>query len=221
MRYLVSILPWCHWKYEYFFPKCKIVNNHATVNDIVLSKVFMHTVVLIQCYTAIFIMIIWWYHLLLKTCLSQEAYSTWSIIYNMVCTSRVVLSEAVDWYICFTRKNQHGGYPKRSRPQGLNDCATSELSMRAWTWNVTDSEKTILDLIIEQYFQIWQSEEMARCGPVEGSLVNNFHSFESSSCGAELWGRSLFQQSTGIGCTLLWIHTCSQKNPYKSFAKLS
>ena len=128
----------------------------------------MHTVVLIQCYTAIFIMIIWWYHLLLKTCLSQEAYSTWSIIYNMVCTSRVVLSEAVDWYICFTRKNQHGGYPKRSRPQGLNDCATSELSMRAWTWNVTDSEKTILDLIIEQYFQIWLSEEMARCGPVEG-----------------------------------------------------
>ena len=27
--------------------------------------------------------------------------------------------------------------------------ATSELSMRAWNWNVTDSEKNIFDLIIQ------------------------------------------------------------------------
>ena len=32
--------------------------------------------------------------------------------------SRVVLSEAVDWFICFTRKKQHGGDWERSRPQG-------------------------------------------------------------------------------------------------------
>ena len=39
--------------------------------------------------------------------------------------------------------------------------ATSELSMWAWNWNVTDSKKTIFDLIIPRYIQIWQSKEMS------------------------------------------------------------
>ena len=44
----------------------------------------------------------------------------------------------------------------------FNDCVTSELSMRAWNWNVTDSKKTIFDLITPRYFPIWQSKEMTR-----------------------------------------------------------
>ena len=39
--------------------------------------------------------------------------------------------------------------------------ATSELSMRAWNWNVTDSKKYIFDLITPRYFPIWQSKEMS------------------------------------------------------------
>ena len=50
-----------------------------------------------------------------------------------------------------------------------NDCATSdsELSMQAWNRNVTDSKKTIFDLITPRYFPIWQSKEMSHdfvCG---------------------------------------------------------
>ena len=40
-------------------------------------------------------------------------------------------------------------------------CATSELSMRVWNWNITDFKKTIFDLIIQRYIQIWQSKEMS------------------------------------------------------------
>ena len=46
-------------------------------------------------------------------------------------------------------------------PEFFNDCATSELSMRAWNWNVTDSRKNIFDLVIPRYIQIWQSKEMS------------------------------------------------------------
>ena len=46
-------------------------------------------------------------------------------------------------------------------PWLVNACATSELSMRAWSWNVTDSKKTIFDLITPRYFPIWQSKEMS------------------------------------------------------------
>ena len=80
-----------------------------------------------------------------------------------------VLPEALDWWICFTPKIQHDGDWERSRPRGpknvhnflSNDSATSELSTRAWNWNVTDSKKTIFDLIIFRYFPIWQSKEMS------------------------------------------------------------
>ena len=78
--------------------------------------------------------------------------------------SRVVLSEAVDWCICYIRKILHGGDSERSQPQGpknVHNFATSELSMRAWNWNVTDSKKAIFDLIIPRYIQIWHSKEMS------------------------------------------------------------
>ena len=35
------------------------------------------------------------------------------------------------------------------------------MSMRAWNWNVIDLKKTIFDLIIPRYIQIWQSKEMS------------------------------------------------------------
>ena len=37
----------------------------------------------------------------------------------------------------------------------------SELSMRAWNWNVTDSKKTIFALITPRFFPIWWSKEMS------------------------------------------------------------
>ena len=46
-------------------------------------------------------------------------------------------------------------------PYLFTDWATSELSMRAWSWNVTDSKTTISALIIPRYIQIWQSKEMS------------------------------------------------------------
>ena len=79
--------------------------------------------------------------------------------------SRVVLSEAVDWCLCFTWKFQHGGDWERSRPQSpknvhnfFSNCANTELSMQALNWNVTDSKKMIFDLIMPRYFPIWQSK---------------------------------------------------------------
>ena len=77
----------------------------------------------------------------------------------------------MDRCICFTQKIQHGGEWEQSWPQGPKNvhnflvtvavCAISELSMRVWNWNITDFKKTILDLIIQQYIQIWQSKEMS------------------------------------------------------------
>ena len=77
---------------------------------------------------------------------------------------RVVLSEAVDECIYFIRKIQHGGDWERSPPQGpknVHIILMTDLSMRAWNWNVTDSKKTIFDLITPRYFPIWQSKEMS------------------------------------------------------------
>ena len=81
--------------------------------------------------------------------------------------SLVVPSQAVDWCICFTRKIQQGGDWERTRPQGLINvhnflvtaCATSELSMPAWNWNVADSKKNYFRPDHGPYFPIWQSKK--------------------------------------------------------------
>ena len=81
--------------------------------------------------------------------------------------SLVVPSQAVDWCICFTRKNQQGGDWERTRPQGpinvhnflVTACATSELSMPAWNWNVADSKKTYFRPDHGPYFPIWHSKK--------------------------------------------------------------
>ena len=46
-------------------------------------------------------------------------------------------------------------------PWLVDDCATSELSMRAWNWNVTDSKKPYFWPDYSPIFPIWQSKEMS------------------------------------------------------------
>ena len=73
--------------------------------------------------------------------------------------SLVVPSQAVDWCICFTWKIQQGGDWERTPPQLFSDCATSELSMPAWNWNVADSKKNYFRPDHGPYFPIWQSKK--------------------------------------------------------------
>ena len=84
---------------------------------------------------------------------STPSPNTWNISHD-------VHSEAVDWCICYTRKIQHGGDWERSRPQGpknmyitFNDCATSNLSMRAWTEML---------LILKKRFSTWLFPDIFR-----------------------------------------------------------
>ena len=48
--------------------------------------------------------------------------------------SRVVLSEAVDWCICFTRKIQHGGDWERSGSQGPKNVHNFWMTVRPLSW---------------------------------------------------------------------------------------
>ena len=48
--------------------------------------------------------------------------------------SRAVLSEAVDWCICFTRKIQHAGDWERSRPQGPKYIHNFLMTVRPLRW---------------------------------------------------------------------------------------
>ena len=82
--------------------------------------------------------------------------------------SCVGLSEAVDWCICFTRKIQHGGEWERSRPQGPKNVHNFLMTVRHLSWAcglgtemLLILKKTILDLIIERYFQIGQPKGMS------------------------------------------------------------
>ena len=52
----------------------------------------------------------------------------------MVGPSRVVVSEAVDWYICFTRKIQHGGDWEQSCHQYPNYVHNFLMTVRAVNW---------------------------------------------------------------------------------------
>ena len=47
---------------------------------------------------------------------------------------RVVLFEAVDWCICFTRKIKHGGDSERSRPQGPKNVHNFLMTVRPLSW---------------------------------------------------------------------------------------
>ena len=86
----------------------------------------------------------------------------WTLWWFLI--SRVVLSEAVDWCICFTQKIQHGDDWERSRPQGPKNVYTFLMTLSWAKMNGTEMllilKKTIFDLIIQRYFPIWQSKEM-------------------------------------------------------------
>ena len=103
--------------------------------------------------------------------------------------SRVVLSEAVDWCINFALPKKSNMAVTENDPypmvRKMSWALTSELSMWAWDWNVTDSN--IFDLIIPRYFPIWQSKEM-------------FHDFVRGQSMAETaWGVPFHLQGGGGG----------------------
>ena len=95
--------------------------------------------------------------------------------------SRVVLSEAVDWCIWFTRKIQHGDYWEQSRPQGPKNVQNCLMTVRPVSWACGHGtemllvlKNTFFDLITPQYFLIWQSKEMSHHfvrGQSEGLLL--------------------------------------------------
>ena len=77
-------------------------------------------------------------------------------VYRVFCLglclhSRVVLSEAVDLCIYFTRKIQHGGDWERSRPQGPKNVHNFLMTVRllSWAW---ERVAEIL-LILKNYFR--------------------------------------------------------------------
>ena len=59
----------------------------------------------------------------------------------------VVLSEAVDWCICFNRKIQHAGDQKRSRPQGPKNAHNLLMTARAVSWACLHVTEMLLILI--------------------------------------------------------------------------
>ena len=82
--------------------------------------------------------------------------------------SRVVLSQAVDWCIFFTRKIQHSGDWERSRPQGPKHIHNFLMTVRPLSWACGHGtemllilKKSIFDLIRPRYILIWQSKEMS------------------------------------------------------------
>ena len=80
---------------------------------------------------------------------------------------RVVLSEAVDGCICFTRETPHGGDWERSRPQGSKNVHNFLMTVRPLSWACGHGTEMLLilkkyfDLIVPRYIQIWQSKEMS------------------------------------------------------------
>ena len=75
---------------------------------------------------------------------------------------RVVLSVAVDWCICFTRKIQHCGDWERSRPQDPKNVHNFLMTLRPLTWACGHgTEMLLIIMIIARYIQIWQSQEMS------------------------------------------------------------
>ena len=66
------------------------------------------------------------------------------------CACRVILSEAVDGCICFTRKIQHGSDWERSRPQGPKNVHNFSMTMRPLS--LACGHGTEMFLILKKYF---------------------------------------------------------------------
>ena len=86
----------------------------------------------------------------LKICEVLEC--TWLKIHYMP-FSRVVLSEAVDWCICFTRKIQHGGDWERSRPQGPKNVHNFLMTVRPLSSACGHGSEMLL--ILKKTFLTW------------------------------------------------------------------
>ena len=83
--------------------------------------------------------------------------------------SRVVHSATVDWCICFTRKNQHGGDWERSRPQSPKNVHNFLITVRPLSWACGHGTEMLLIVkiifstwLFEGMSQIWQSKEMSQ-----------------------------------------------------------
>ena len=68
-------------------------------------------------------------------------------LHGSMATCRVVLSEAVDGCICFTRKIQHGGDWQRSRPQGPKNVHSFLMTLRPQSWACGHGTDMLLILI--------------------------------------------------------------------------
>ena len=79
----------------------------------------------------------------------------WRVCWGMwwILHSRVVLSDIVDWCICFTRKIQHGGDWERSRPQGLKNVQNFLLNVRPLSWACGHGTEMLL--ILKELFSTW------------------------------------------------------------------
>ena len=79
---------------------------------------------------------------------------------NSCCTCRVVLSEAVDGCIWFTRKIQHGGDWRRSRPQGPKNVHNFLLTVRPLSWACGHGTEMLL--ILRKLFLTWLLPDIFR-----------------------------------------------------------
>ena len=73
---------------------------------------------------------------------------------------RIVLSEAVDGCISFTRKIQHGGDWERSRPQGPKNVQNFLMTVRPLSW--VCGHGTEMLLIVKKLFLTWLLPDIFR-----------------------------------------------------------
>ena len=74
--------------------------------------------------------------------------------------SRVVLSEAVDWCICCTRKIQQGGDWERSRPHGPKNVRNFLMTVRLLSWACGHGSEILL--ILKKLFSTWFVSDIFR-----------------------------------------------------------
>ena len=79
---------------------------------------------------------------------------------TMLSVCLVVLSEAVDRCICFTRKIQHGGDWDRSRPQGPKNVHNFSLTVRPLSWACGHGTEMLL--ILKNLFLTWLLPDIFR-----------------------------------------------------------
>ena len=74
--------------------------------------------------------------------------------------NRVVLSEAVDWCICFTQNIQHGGEGEPSRPQGPKNVHNFSMTVRSLSWACGHGAEMLM--ILKKLFSTWLLPDIFR-----------------------------------------------------------